>query len=113
VELELDRRPEPVSDGARPRHDRRDQTIKSALAPDRRGPAGAHLPILLGFGMPAHAEMASPILPATTRNVKLVNDIPDVAVISSAEPTDCQVETVGKHFTDVDLKKSPGSWMPK
>jgi hypothetical protein len=71
------------------------------------------LPILFGFGMPAHAEMASPILPATTRNVKLVNDIPDVAVISSAEPTDCQVETVGKHFTDVDLKKSPGSWMPK
>lgn len=71
------------------------------------------LPILFGFGMPAHAEMASPILPAATRNVKLVNEIPDVTVISSAEPTDCQVETVGKQFTDADLKKSPGSWQPK
>lgn len=71
------------------------------------------LPILFGFGMPNHAEMASPILPAATRNVKLVNNIPEVAVISSAEPTDCTVETVGKQFTDAELKKSPGSWLPK
>lgn len=71
------------------------------------------LPILFGFGMPNHAEMASPILPAATRNVKLVNEIPDVAVISSAEPTDCKIETVGKQFTDAELKKSPGSWQPK
>jgi hypothetical protein len=68
------------------------------------------LPIMFGFGMPAHAEMASPIRPAATQNVTLRNEIPDVAVISSDTPEDCQIETVGKQFTDAELKKSPGSW---
>jgi hypothetical protein len=68
------------------------------------------VPILFGFGMPAHAEMASPIRPAATRNVTLRNEIPNVAVITSDTPEDCTIETVGKQFTDADLKKSPGSW---
>jgi hypothetical protein len=68
------------------------------------------VPILFGFGMPAHAEMASPIRPAATRNVTLRNEIPQVAVISSDTPQDCEIETVGKQFTDADLKKSPGNW---
>ncbi len=68
------------------------------------------LPIMFGFGMPAHAEMASPILPAATRDVTLHNEIADVAVISSGEASDCVVQTKGKQFTDAELKKSPGSW---
>ena len=68
------------------------------------------LPILFGFGMPDHAEMSSPIRPAVTRNVTLVNEIPNVAVISSAEPQDCKIESAGPVKTDAELKASPGSW---
>jgi hypothetical protein len=67
------------------------------------------IPIWFGFGMPAHAEMASPIRPAATRNVTLRNEIPHVAVISSDTPQDCEIETVGPQFTDAELKRSPGS----
>lgn len=75
-----------------------------------QAPAGSfpNAPILFGFGMPASAEMASPIRPAATRNVTLVNEVPSVAVISSETPQDCKIETVGKEFTDAELKKSPG-----
>jgi hypothetical protein len=68
-----------------------------------------NIPIWFGFGMPAHAEMASPIRPAATRNVTLRNEIPHVAVISSDTPQDCKIETVGPQFTDAELKRSPGS----
>jgi hypothetical protein len=39
-------------------------------------PEGAvpHLPILLGYAMPAHAEMSSPILPEKTSNITLINE---------------------------------------
>jgi hypothetical protein len=68
------------------------------------------VPILFGFGMPAHAEMASPINAAATRNVTLLNQIPNVAVISSAEAMNCKIETKGKILGDAELKKSPGKW---
>jgi hypothetical protein len=76
-----------------------------------QAPVGSfpNAPVLFGFGMPASAEMASPIRPAATRNVTLINELPHVAVISSDTPQDCTIETNGKQFTDAELKKSPGT----
>jgi hypothetical protein len=68
------------------------------------------LPILLGFGMPEHAEMSSPIRPAATRGVSLVNEIAAAPVITSDTAGDSKVETTGRTFTDAALRASPGSW---
>jgi hypothetical protein len=68
------------------------------------------LPILLGFGMPDHAEMASPIRPAVANGIMLHNDIPNVIVITSAEVTAGKLETKGKVVTDAASRKSPGNW---
>ncbi|MBC7785620.1 MAG: hypothetical protein H7144_17450 [Burkholderiales bacterium] len=66
------------------------------------------LPIMLGFAMPAHAEMASPIRPAAAKNIRLVNELPRNSVIRSAEATDCAVETTGASFTDEESRRPPG-----
>jgi hypothetical protein len=68
------------------------------------------LPILLGFGMPAHAEMSSPIEPALARGVTLINGIAAAPVITSDAAVDNQVETTGRSVTDAALRASPGSW---
>jgi hypothetical protein len=54
------------------------------------------VPILLGYGMPGNAEMASPIKPAAARNVHLTNDLPRVPVIRGSEAIDCTVD--GSNF---------------
>lgn len=68
------------------------------------------LPILFGFGMPAHAEMSSPIRPASTRGVTLVNVIAAAPVITSATLVDSTLETSGYTLSDAALRSSPGSW---
>ncbi len=68
------------------------------------------LPIMFGFGMPAHAEMASPIEPAPTRNVTLVNEIAAAYVISSDTLVESTVQTAGVSLSDAALRASPGSW---
>jgi hypothetical protein len=68
------------------------------------------LPVLFGFGMPDHAEMASPIRPAPMRGVTLVNEIAAAPVITSETARDSKVETTGRNFTDAALRASPGSW---
>lgn len=70
------------------------------------------LPILLGFAMPAHAEMSSPILPAPTRGVALVNEIAAAQIVASGTLADSTAETAGRKFTDAELQASPGSWGP-
>lgn len=67
----------------------------------------ADLPILLGFDMPKHAEMASPILPAAARNVTLINEIPHLRVITSDQVSECKIATPGKVITDAESKKAP------
>lgn len=67
------------------------------------------LPILLGFGMPQSAEMASPILPAPTKNVTLLNDIAAAQIVTSDTLADCAVQTAGRQFSDAELRASPGS----
>lgn len=68
------------------------------------------VPILVGFGMPAHAEMSSPIRPAAANNVRLENMIPNIAVIRSDSVTNCEIKSLGRLLTDAELKASPGSW---
>ena len=68
------------------------------------------LPIMFGFGMPEHAEMSSPIRPAPTRGVTLVNEITAATVITSDTPVDSKIETSGRTMKDADLRASPGSW---
>ncbi|MEY4387874.1 MAG: hypothetical protein RLY20_3157 [Verrucomicrobiota bacterium] len=82
--------------------------VKLTGAPGEVNFPGA--PILFGFGMPMHAEMSSPIKAAAAYHVTVNNEIPNVAVISSAEIADCTVTTPGKQLSDADLKKSPGNW---
>jgi hypothetical protein len=68
------------------------------------------LPIMLGFGMPAHAEMSSPIKPAPTSRITLTNEIAAAPVITSDAMTECNVESKGRTLTDAALCASPGSW---
>jgi hypothetical protein len=68
------------------------------------------VPIMLGFGMPDHAEMASPIRPAKTSQIRLTNELAGFAVITSAEAVDSEIETSGPVLKEADLKKSPGAW---
>lgn len=73
-------------------------------------PAIRALPIYVGFGMPRHAEMSSPILPAPTKGVTLDNTIAAAAVITGDTLENTRVNTTGPTFTDAELKASPGSW---
>lgn len=68
------------------------------------------LPLMLGFGMPAHAEMASPILPAAATGITLISELPGVPVLTSSAAKDCRIEAAGKTLSDEDLRKSPGDW---
>jgi hypothetical protein len=68
------------------------------------------LPILVGFGMPAHAEMSSPIRPAAAKGITLINEIAAASIITGDTVTDCKIETTGRTFTDAALRASPGSW---
>ncbi len=68
------------------------------------------LPIMVGFGMPQHAEMSSPILPAATTGLTLNNEIIGVPIITSDLITNATVKTVGRTLTDAELRASPGSW---
>lgn len=79
----------------------------TTLAGERAIPA---LPIMLGFGMPEHAEMSSPIRPAGTRNVTLINTIAAAPVITSGQIEQVTVESVSRKFSDAELQASPGSW---
>lgn len=79
----------------------------SAQLGERAIPA---LPILFGFGMPEHAEMASPIRSAPTKNVTLVNEIAAAPVITSETLADSKHETAGRTLADSVLRASPGSW---
>ncbi|MDF3058971.1 MAG: hypothetical protein K0R17_3186 [Rariglobus sp.] len=72
------------------------------------------LPIMFGFGMPDHAEMASPIRPAPTRNITLINTITTSPVITSDTLEGSKIETAGRELPDTGLRASPGTWnLPK
>lgn len=64
------------------------------------------LPIMLGFAMPAHAEMASPILPAAAKEITLVNEIAALPVLTSAKVSGGKIETRGRVITEADARTS-------
>ncbi len=66
-------------------------------------------PIMLGFGMPDHAEMSSAIKPLATKNVTLINELQRVPIIKSELSTDEKIESKGLVISDVDSKKLPES----
>jgi hypothetical protein len=80
------------------------------LRPGLGEPSIPALPILLGFLMPDHAEMSSPIRPGPARHITLINEIPSAIVITSDQAVDCTVETAGRTFTDESLRRNPGPW---
>jgi hypothetical protein len=73
-------------------------------------PNRPHLPIMLGFGMPQHAEMSSPIRPAPAKGITLVNEIVTAPILTSDQVVDAKVETKSRTLTDAALRASPGSW---
>jgi hypothetical protein len=79
----------------------------SVQAGERAIPA---LPILVGFGMPAHAEMSSPIRPAPTRRITLINEIAEASIIGEAGAEELSIESAGRVFDDTDLRRDPGPW---
>jgi hypothetical protein len=66
------------------------------------------VPIFLGFGMPANAEMASPIRPAPAKGVRLISELPRFNVIRGAEAVDCTIEAAGAVLSDEEVKTLPG-----
>ena len=68
------------------------------------------LPVLVGFGMPTHAEMASAIDPAPARNIDFTNEIGFATVITSDQVADSKVSSTGRSLRDADLRKDPGPW---
>ena len=66
-------------------------------------------PIMLGFAMPDHAEMSSPIKPLATKNVTLINEISRVPIIKSELLTEEKIESKGLVLSDADSKKLPPS----
>lgn len=68
------------------------------------------LPVLVGFGMPMHAEMSSMPEPAPARDIDLVCGIGFATVITGDEVTASVIETTGRLVKDADLRKDPGPW---
>jgi hypothetical protein len=71
---------------------------------ERQPPA---VPIMLGFGIPANAEMATPLKPASAKGITLVNEISRMQVVQSAEAVDCNVQSVSRIISDEDAHKLP------
>jgi hypothetical protein len=68
------------------------------------------LPILVGYGMPAHAEMASAIGTAPIRGVDIASRIAFAPVILSETVANSKIETTARQFNAADLAKDPGPW---
>lgn len=75
--------------------------------------AGPGLPILLGYGMPDHGEMSSPIRPAEAREIQLTNNLAEVTVVTGELATGCAVRSADpkRSITGPDLQTPPkGKW---
>ena len=69
------------------------------LYTQERSKRAPSVPILLGFGMPQHAEMTSPIRPEPATHITLVNDLDRFNIVQSEKVTDCDVQTKGLVLT--------------
>ncbi len=70
------------------------------------------LPIMLGFGMPAHAEMSSPILSKPTHHVTLTNELLCHPIIVSDDAKDLDIQSPGVVVKNRDTlsHRGRGSW---
>lgn len=66
------------------------------------------LPIMLGFGMPAHAEMSSPILPMETENVELINELEHIPIIKNDEAKKLKIKSSASELQNNDTQKMNG-----
>ncbi len=66
------------------------------------------LPIMLGFAMPAHAEMSSPILPMPTDNVVLVNDLKHSFIIINDEAKNLDIKSTAVQLLNSESQKMSG-----
>lgn len=75
--------------------------------------AGPGLPVLLGYGMPEHAEMSSPIRPAGATDIQLTNNLNEVTVVTGELATGCTVRSANpaRIVTAKELQNPPeGKW---
>ncbi len=70
------------------------------------------LPIMLGFAMPAHAEMSSPILPAETDGIILINELENLPIIKSDKAQNLDIKSPGSVVPDSATRqlRGRGSW---
>lgn len=70
------------------------------------------LPIMLGFGMPAHGEMSSPILPMTTENVVLINELENSLIIKNDDAKSLDVKSVSLQLSNSETQtiNGRGKW---
>lgn len=79
----------------------------SSFLPEGRRPL---LPILVGFGMPQHAEMASPIEPFPAEGLELSSALVSSPLLVSEQAKDCRLSSPARILSDASLRKDPGSW---
>lgn len=68
------------------------------------------LPIMVGFGMPAHAEMSSPIAPAPAVNIDLESSLSFAPLLLSDEVKDSRLQSSSRTIRDAELRADPGPW---
>lgn len=68
------------------------------------------VPIMVGYGMPAHGEAASPILPAPTRNIELINETGHPIITAPDLPDTVSIVTDGHTWAHDSLTPRPGRW---
>ena len=68
------------------------------------------LPILVGFGMPAHAEMASATAPAAAERIELINQIGFATIIKGEQVRNSKITSTGRTIDDAELRRDPGPW---
>jgi len=66
------------------------------------------LPIMLGFGMPAHAEMSSSILPMETENIVLINELEHKLIIKNDEAKNLEIKSTSLELQNSETKKMSG-----
>lgn len=68
------------------------------------------LPVLVGYGMPPHGEMASAPARLATHRLDFTSSISFAPVITSELLSDSQIESSSRVLKDADLRKDPGPW---
>lgn len=80
---------------------------KVRITPEPGTTTFPNIPILLGFDMPKHAEMASPILPSPASGITLTCDIPNIPTLTSDQSKDNTLTTRGPVITEAETRKAP------